>query len=319
MREITLFHIGGAYKGLDILNEFMREVDDLVAIYEEKYGHEIKIGVRVASDPVTCYDFGLDVITWAAEGIVDLVNPTGRFLTTDFDMPIRLWKSILGPHNVELAAGIEQFYAPYRDHPSMFGEKRYTLDTMAACAANYYSQGADKIYVYNYFYDMTPVEHVSTNTTLYSVTSPQGYWNVLTSLGSYDKVMTFNRRHLITFNDTHQTWVQDNTQLPKEVLRNQLVQFTIAVGDVPESADAILKFTSSEWNGFHAENPPTVYINSVEAEFIGFESTIAMSDYKMLCYKVPEEVKNDGRIVFEVLSSYKFTVDYAEVFVKAVH
>ncbi len=318
-REIRLFHLGGSYKGLEILNEFMREVDDLVAVYEEKYGHEIKIGVRVASDPVTCYDFGLDVVTWAAEGIIDMVCPTGRFTTTDFDMPIKLWKSILSPYGVELAAGIEQNIASYPDHSAFFGEKRHTLETMAACAANAYSQGADKIYFYNYFYGLTPVEHMSTNTTLYSVTSPQGYWNVLTSFGSYDKIMTFNRRHILTYNDTNQLWKSDNSQLPKEINRNQLGTFSIAIGDVPEDADVILKFTSSEWNGLHAETPPTVYINSKEAEFIGIETTDAMSDYKMLCYKVPDEVKNDGRIVFEVTSTVKFTVDYVEVDVKAVH
>ncbi|MBQ8248449.1 MAG: hypothetical protein IJY93_01010, partial [Clostridia bacterium] len=106
-REIQLFSIGGEYRGLDILNQFMRDVDDVVKVYEEKYGHDIKIGVRVASDIQTNYDFGLDVITWAAEDIVDLIIPTGRFASSVFDTPTRIWTSTMKPYDVEIAPCLE--------------------------------------------------------------------------------------------------------------------------------------------------------------------------------------------------------------------
>ncbi len=38
------------YDGVEIMNEFMREIDALVHKYEGKYGHKIKMAVRVAAD-----------------------------------------------------------------------------------------------------------------------------------------------------------------------------------------------------------------------------------------------------------------------------
>ena len=151
-REIWLWHNGGEYAGLDILNDFMRDLDALIKVYEEKYGHEIELAVRVASDVQTNYDLGLDVITWASEGLIDMVFPSSRWATTDYDIPVRAWTAVMHPYGVEIAPGIE---ALRRAYMSGNAEKPHTLDTMCAAAASWFSQGADKVYIYNIFAGLT--------------------------------------------------------------------------------------------------------------------------------------------------------------------
>ena len=148
-REMYLFHIGGEYNGLAIMNQFMRDVDDLVAIYEEKYGHEIKIATRVGSDPLTCADFGLDVPTWAAEGTVDMVIAASRWENNDGDIPVQLWCSILHPFGVEVAMSIEMTNFRTWAGGNSGGD---TIELVAGLASNAFSQGADKVYIYNYYW-----------------------------------------------------------------------------------------------------------------------------------------------------------------------
>ncbi len=315
-REMRLFGIGQEYEGLDILNGFMREVDELVKVYEEKYGHEIKISARVASDIQTCYDFGLDVVTWAKEDIVDLFIPTGRFTTTDTDIPVRTWVTIMSGYDVEIAPCIEQNIRVSED--SSANEKRHTFTTMTAIAANAFSQGADKIALYNYFRSDTefPADEKKTlNSDFYAIGTNVGAWNLLTTIGSYDKLMTVDRRCILTYNDTYQTWANCNAQLPEVVEKNAYSTIRIPVGDVPEGATLTLKISTNDESV--AQTPPTVYVNSAECKYVGMEDCKGSLVYdKLLCYEIPAAAHGGTYMVAEILSKVGFTVNYAEVYLK---
>lgn len=309
-REITLWYPGGEYNGLEILNDFMREVERLVSVYEEVREHEIKICVRVASDIETNYKLGLDVITWASGGIVDMVIPTGHYATTDNTMPISLWTSVMHPYGVTVAPCIE---INQRSTPSS-EIINHTLETYNGIAATFLSQGADKIALYNQYLGAAgskiEAKHkVSTDDN--TVEGTWRHWNIVSTIGSYDKLMTKNRRVILTYNDTYPFWEKSTAQLPISAVGGEVVTLRIPLGDVPTGAKVTLKFASSAPGD---TNPHEVYVNSVRASFVGTEiATDTQTENALVCYSVTASVIRNGYVVAEIIPNVDTTIDYAEV------
>ncbi len=330
-REMRIWHNGGEYAGLDILTEFMREINRIVDIYENVRGHEIKIAVRCGSDIETNYDFGYDVITWAAEGLMDLVNPTSRWRSIDFNVPTRMWAALMHPYGVEVAPGIESLI---NTHPSASIETRHTLETLAGASANWLSQGADKIYMYNFFLSgsnpILDVHRVSTNSNALGITGVDGHFNMLTSIGSYEKIMSFDRRILASYNDVEANWKPAANALPLTISRSGSI-FTgytyntgalrFPMGDV--QAGSTVEFNFSAQN-VSTSNPPIVYINGEQAPFVKAE--YVSSGYTtniMLTYTVPESAYDDGYLVVEItpkafssILASGISIDYADIYIR---
>ncbi len=315
-REIWLWHTGGEYNGLDLLNDFMRKLDGVIKIYEEKYGHDIKVAARVASDIQTNYDFGLDVITWASEGLMDMVIPTGRFETTDFDVPVRSWAAVMHPHGVEVAPGVEHQINTGAN--STIG--KHSLDTFAGLAASWFSQGADKFYVYNHYLTLSSMmkeEYHKTSPEIKSIGGGTfGYWNMITTVGSYDKLMNCDRRIIMTYNDIAAQWKGVDYKLPYRVEIGATGALRMPIGDIPEGATVTLKLGS---NSISLREPPEIRINSVRVESTYSEySDLGYTENKLMCYPVPESALDDTFIVVEITPTKYFAVDYVEVYIEPV-
>ncbi len=321
-RERFLWHIGGEHRGLDIFNQFMRELYDVVAIYEEKYGHDIKIAVRVPSDPQTCYEFGLDVITWAAEGTVDHVTVTGRFECTDFDMPIRLWDSILTPYGVTLAAGIDTAYV--RPNTSK-GNMGWTPELYAGFCASAYSQGADKIYILNMNTSVTSFTSDDERFTIgtdSTINSSNSRWIFTTNMGSYDKVIEMNRRCIITFNDSPALWNKYQFTLSKTISRGTVTTLRIPVGDITVGSKVTLDISMPKAQ-LEYGIVPRVYINSVQCTYTGYGTSrpggvANFTDDPVLHYDVPVEAQEDYYMVIEIEydGSTSYTMEHVEVYIQ---
>ncbi len=318
-REIWLWHMGGEYAGLDYLNDFMRKLDGIISIYEAKYGHEIKLAVRVAQDIQTNYDLGLDVITWASEGLIDLVNPTSRYITTDFDVPVRMWAAVMHPYGVEVAPGLETIILG--DHGGQ--TPRSDLPTAAAAAANWYYQGADKMYLYNHFLrcgtpGFSESDRLDLDPSITSFTTTKGKWRGMTTLGSYEEVMTLDRRMILTYSDTFAYWKTDNSQLPARAYPNSTpAAFRMPVGIIPEGATATLNIAVNDLN---IKKYPTVIINGRQAEYVGVYSEEGNEyvDHTILSYAIPAAAYDDGYIVVEATttSNKYLAISYAEVLIE---
>lgn len=316
-REIWLWHTGGEYAGYDILNGFMRDVRDLVAVYEQKYGHEIKISVRVAPTIEANYDFGLDIVTWASEGIIDMVTPMGRWSSTHNDTPVRLWKSVLEPYGVILAPGIETNI----QNPGTGKTGSHTLETFSAAAASYLSQGADKIYYFNYYngatFKITEKDRINTTDPSVGITSAKGYFNVISTTGSYDKLMTRDRKLIMTYNDTNQLWSNGDKQLPRTVMVGRTAVLRMPLGDVPTGSEVLFKFTTNVNYTEKTANVPAVSINGYPAAFKSIEWAGEYSENNVLVYTVPTEAHGDTYLLAEIVPKDYLTIDYCEVYVKA--
>ncbi len=312
MREIWLWHPGGEYNGLELLNDFMRKVQAITDKYSLKRGKDIKVCVRVPSHLETGYDFGLDTLTWAAEGLIDMIIPTGRYGTTDTDTPVTLWKSLMQPYRVTVAPCIEiRLQKP--------GGKFYmnqTLETYNGIAASFFSQGADKIAIYNQYTGFSTyirdVHKVSTYDDMLAGT--YRHWVINSTIGSYEKLMTLDRRLVLTYNDVYNVWkLSTNAQLPKTVAAGETAAVRFPIGDVPLDATATVKFSVTAPNDTAL---PTVYINSQPATFVGIEfNDEGFTDLPILCYRVPTSALDDMYAVVEITPEHALTIDYAEAYV----
>jgi len=319
-REIWLWDTGSEYAGLDILNGFMRNVENIVAKYEAEYGHEIKIGIRLASDIETNYDFGLDVVSWAKEGIIDMVSPCGRWSTTDNGTPVKQWVDVLSPYGVEVWAGIENNLIA-----SGSGGGSHSYTTYTAAAANYLSQGADRVYLFNYYRGLGTApgetDRVSTldveEASTLGITSNKGYWNVITTIGSYEKLMKTDRRMILSYNDTAELWSNGNSQLPQSVNPNRTANIHIPMGDIPSGANVTLKL------GFAtvptASEMPSVYVNGELCKHIGSEACEGGFTASMLqCFEIPAAALDEMYASVELKGAKAInSVNYAEVYIAA--
>ena len=129
----------------EIMNQFMRDVKQIVSDCEKIHGHPIRILVRVMRDYEHTTFYGFDPACWAREKLVDVINPTPRWTGGDSGIPVAEWKALLP--GVEVAAGIETAvnYAPDR------GMGYATAEIARGLAAGYLAAGSDGVYFFNYF------------------------------------------------------------------------------------------------------------------------------------------------------------------------
>ena len=66
-----------------IMNGFIRSFKYIVKQAEEKFGHPIRITVRLTRDIDQSLRFGFDARTWAKEGLVDMIVPSPRWSNVD--------------------------------------------------------------------------------------------------------------------------------------------------------------------------------------------------------------------------------------------
>lgn len=125
------------------MTEFMGGVRAISQLFREKWGHPLKIAVRLPRDMALCRKIGFDVKTWALKGYIDAVCPAGHWLCNDTDMPIQAWADALHPYGVEVWAGMEM---------NLPKDICMNKETAKAHTAQYAAQGSDRTHIYNLYH-----------------------------------------------------------------------------------------------------------------------------------------------------------------------
>ena len=142
MREIFCFDYLNTPGCADIMTEFLTRVSACVRKKEQERGHRIRLAVRLGRDIGYDLTFGFDVKGWIRAGLVDVLIPSSRWRNTDSEIPVSEWKRISEGCDVEIWPSLEFFLAaPAVNSP----------ETVKAFAAQYLDEGADKIYLFNYY------------------------------------------------------------------------------------------------------------------------------------------------------------------------
>ena len=125
------------------MNDFVRKAKEIITKHEKIKGHKIKLGIRLMRDIKQNKVYGFDAVTWDKEKLVDMIVVTPRWETNDSDMPIKQWKETL--KNTEIYAGIETLISTEKSRAHS------TADAIRGYANRYLSDGADAMYLFNYY------------------------------------------------------------------------------------------------------------------------------------------------------------------------
>lgn len=218
------FRPGKEAEGVAILNQFMREARGLTRQWSAKRGHPIKLGARVPTLPDAARGLGMDGVTWVREGLVDMLVPTPFWATTDFDIPIELWRERIGgtAKNIVLTAGAEILVRAYPAAKPIEEDITSTRGFAAACL----QRGADCIYLFNYM-DPGPM------------TGGQDAYRTLLQEGLSLKTVTQKpRRHVVTYRDTVAPGMSSDVLLPVDGFKGGT--FRIYSGPASKKADAFV-------------------------------------------------------------------------------
>ena len=91
-----VFAEGEERAGAPLLTGFMRKVRAAANAAAVRRGHAVGVSCRMLSCPEVETGLGLDVATWAAEGLVDMVDAGNHWGTADFEIPVERWRAVLG-------------------------------------------------------------------------------------------------------------------------------------------------------------------------------------------------------------------------------
>jgi len=226
------FKPGQEAEGAEILTAFMRDVRALTRTWSAKRGHPIQLGARVPAHPDAARGLGTDGVRWAKEGLVDMLVPCPFWTTTDFDIPVELWRERLGDaaDTVVIAPGIEY---NSRAYPGA-APKANDLPATRGFAAAAWHRGADQIYLFNYMDSGTrPVSQTQYRTLL-----EQG-------LGR-DVLSAAPRRHIQTFRDTVPPGFPNGAALPAS---DTHATFTLNIGPKPKTGSVTFHIGLAQQDG----------------------------------------------------------------------
>lgn len=226
MRFPWYFRPGQEAKGARLLSEFVAEVRSLLDEWQLQRKHPIRLGVRVPSRPQAALGRGLDAVTWATEGLIDQLVVTPFLVTTEFDMPIQEWRSLLRGTEVTLVAGLELMLKPFPDSPL---RQTNTLKTVRGAAASLLDLGADGIYLFNYMDSQTTMSDV------------ENYGYVLREAGSLATLAGKPRRHVLTYGDTWAPGEQPQYALPAPCLPETPNEFRLPAVPPPLGGSVFLR------------------------------------------------------------------------------
>ena len=131
-----------------ILTQFVRDVRALTKEWSAKRGHPMYLAVRVPAHPDAATGLGMDAVAWAREGLVDMIIPCPFWSSSDFDIPVELWRERLGTlaDQVTVAPGLEYNARPWPGGEAVAND----LACARGFAASAHYRGADSIYLFNW-------------------------------------------------------------------------------------------------------------------------------------------------------------------------
>lgn len=232
-REAFCFAPGEEENGRTIMTKFLREVKAIA----DKTGKGIQVSVRVPRDLTQCYDSGFDVLEWAKEGLINTVTVSTRNATCDTDMPIASWVKIFDKYGVKINAGTEILY---RSAGNKSYAREANLENDYALAAQYLSEGADKMYYFNHY--TTWIEGNNQPFDSSNVLNLGTRLDLLNNAGSPETLEDKNKAYLVSYQDITGNFYDDTYRydpLPITAAANSTSEnLRIKTGNIPSDADA---------------------------------------------------------------------------------
>ncbi len=306
------------------INDLVRDVRKLLDLWEIRRGHEIKLAVRVPAQIHVAENYGLDAETWSRERLVDMVTITARWASTDTNMDIEGWETLLketaGNPDILVGAGQEVLY---RSNPN-YTTQHQSADTARGTAYSYLSRSSDYTYLFNHMDRRTAISYAQTD-----------YIPLLKQINSLENMDGVLRRHAVTFRDR---WASDEAasyELPAIISGEISKEFRIHVGDIVETNDTeafvILGVNQTYGAGAgvvdSAENV-VVTVNGTACTYVGKVSGMRLpypvgadgTVYDLIKYEIPTMALQDNWNTVKAISSdgIERELTWAEIMVDSV-
>jgi len=224
-------------RGCDILTEFMREVRRRTDATAKRLGHPVGIAARVPATPEFARGLGMDGITWAQRGLVDILIPCSTWKPSYADIPVERWRAEIGTNvkNYSIAAGTDLWIRCTRTGRFMGS----SMETIRGFTASMLDRGADQIYLFNHF---APADW-----SLWYYT-PSGerkddhiYHDLLSEVGDIESAISKPRRHVLTFHDPVHPSSGYRPPLPAEITAQKPAVLHIHTGPKPSSGHYVVR------------------------------------------------------------------------------
>ena len=156
MRCPGYFRHGEEKAGWPIMTDFMRESRRAIDGIAGARGRAIGFAARVPNTIDGAERLGLDVRTWVSEGLVDILIPATLY-AADLEEDITEWVELARGTGVQIVPAIEAGYRAghtggvTRSHYNPPAILPLDLDMINAVAARHWRNGADGMYLFNFF------------------------------------------------------------------------------------------------------------------------------------------------------------------------
>ena len=292
------FKAGEEAQGAELLTAFMREVRQLTQDWSKKRGHPILLSARVPAHPDAAKGLGMDGVRWAKEGLVDMLTPCPFWTTSDFDIPVELWKERLGDAttHVIIAPGLEFNTRAYPGAAPIAND----LAATRGFAASAWHRGADQIYLFNYMDSHTrPV-------------SADGYRSLIENGLGGKFVHAQPRRHIQAYRDTVPAGFDSGIKLPANT--DTQPTFKINIGQKPEHGSVTFIAGLAENEGL-ADATLTMTLNGKPCAAIEDHPNPKQfpGAVRAVQFNCPLNLLNDGYNEFQLSSESNQKIIWAEV------
>ena len=286
MRFGYCFRPGEEHKGLAILTGFIRQVREVTQEAARQWGHPVELAVRIPTRPWIARQLGYDAITWAREGLVDLIVAAPWWESTQSDVPVETWKGMLEGTGVAVAVSLE-------DGIQSGATKRQTMtpDEMAGVMLSTLKRGADAVYLFNLF------------TGPYQRWDRAVYNQLLTDFGSYKALRARPRRHPVTIVDP---WADGEPGNPRPLpVQGERSVFRIHIGPEPlPDQSAYVELATAD-----NRKPVEVLLNDAPC-------TWEREDDNRHVYKAPSGAAQEGYNLVTVAGDKTVTLTWVEIAVR---
>lgn len=200
---------------------FLRQINRIF----ESSGKRISLLARVPATPANCMEQGLDVGAWAKEGLVGGIAP-GMKNCTGWEVPADAFRRVVGPGVSVYAASERQAgRTALRNIGESAGDAssalRWSREMWRGYAAGHLANGADGIYLFNFFLGNLPII------------------DVLRDLRSLDQLRGKPKAYRLTsYGSQHAEEVDLPMQVPVYVPAHQARKFEILLAREPGNMKA---------------------------------------------------------------------------------
>jgi hypothetical protein len=283
MRFPNHFKQGEQEKNGPVLTQFMRDVHAEVQKAAKRRGHPIQIAARTPVTPEIACKKAIDGVTWAREGLVDILVPSPFWNTADFDIPVESWQESLGPaaDKVKILPGCEVRIQPY--DVSKFVEFQ-GLETVRGFTAGALERDADGIYLFNFFDRGHPFGTTTESEILFA--------EFIRKLSRFEDLPKVRRRHVVTFVDTLPAGVKLKHPLPATLIPGEAATFKIHIGEATKTGRVLAIVEIKK--GKNVALNLIAHLNETPIKLL--EMTKAKTDAKNVRYvfSAPADLLKDG-------------------------